>query len=418
MSRKRLDQYGVKEPLVAGDYLIGLDSENTLLGFPMPCKVPADAIGGGTGPAQDRITVNATATVKEGVVYNTLTAAIAYLNTQSVGLDDPWKIKLEGDYIDETEEIVIPLGVSICGEGNNKLNVIVDTNTVSLTAGYADFNKTFQHGFYHLNFIGTIKPSAIPPGEEGTVHSISFNYCTFSGFMDNDGGFGGLEQTIVVFNTCGVFGGSFEKTMTVRSFNCAYTPLRGNIALKGFHTNASIIANDSTINGILLTGEYKNCHIQALLSFAPFTYCFSGDCKFWNCNIETGGELVACDGLESYDTTWANWSGFSNELNVSGENRWLFVGGSLNDFAAIVATPGNDELTTVNTYNVAINQSFTFVRSGALGQGRLYLQGINSLVTTVGTWDVLGREYCLWDDAPDTDSYNFYSAAKIHSLIP
>ena len=112
-----------------------------------------------------------------------------------------------------------------------------------------------------------------------------------------------------------------------------------------------------------------------------------------------------------------------NILQVYSGKFLLFSGGSMNlsDTPIIELLADDGEQSQVNLEGTQCLNSIEIKKtmSGTTGTAYVRFDKILNLdvITIDASVDTVARYNCLWDDAPDTDESNFYSAKKIHELI-
>jgi len=416
MVAKRFDQKGLKEILGASDQILILDYDELIGGFPDVKRILASSIGGSsTSEAKRRVVVNSELSENiEGIAYSTLSDAITFINTQTPSLDDAFIIKLEGDYSPATtENVTLPLGVTICGEGQNRLGrVHFDFEKVSMVD---DLTKAFMYGFKNLYFNATIEPTFDPE----YYNVCGFFNCEYNGTILNTYEMG-TQTTIIAMQGCMISGGNFDKLGQVRLANCNIAPFRANINLsQSFISNSSIVANDSMDYGFYTNSMIsKNCFIQALQPISGFDKCIAGDIALTNCSVESNGDMFRPTNLISTNSSLIRFAEMgSSTLVLDAATEQYFIKGGTSDFTTITLGLDNVEGNVdLRVENVSVATPLVVTRTGTDGDFYVTIIGMHN-ATLTGTMDA-SRVHCLWDDATSGDGNNWYSAGKINSLIP
>ncbi len=442
--RDFFNSLAVKDFPASEDVALLLDSENSSGGFPLLRRVPFNNILSLEKTNTIIVNENAGRNIG-GKLYSNLTAAITCIVSEGCSPTTPWSIMIEGDYNPEAEEVIsLPRGCTIKGTITNVIgaNVTIDPPHISglsenptsvlLTTGLAAI--TFR-GKLSISFKGS-DPDPLGGGAMPYMTGMGISLVTFSPYEIS-----GTGVATMLFNSiyCSILQGDYSGFVFNRHMFNNIASIDGDIIFDGFQLfNSQILGSEivSPTYGItfLNTGtsgiDYfaSNCYFQIFKPASGQTKIIDGKGNFWNCSME-----LAWDGIKASQLYFANCQIHGakeiggveddNTLQVYSDGTLNILGGSLN-----VADDGKIEMLadTGETSYLRINGVSSHNRAGynigvyKTGDGTVEVALTNISVPFLdidASVDTVSRYGCLWDNAPDSDENNFYSAKKIHELI-
>ena len=433
----------VKDFPALEDVALLLDSENSSGGFPLLRRVPFNNILSLEKTNTIIVNENAIRNIG-GKLYSNLSAAITMINsiTPAPSVTNTWNIVVEGDYNPATEEsILLPVGVIISGTGGNTIgaNVTVDSPALSVTSSLMD--KVVATGFNSIIFKGKLNISykGLDPLTGDTqpyLTGLSVKHATFSPSSISGTGVGTM---LFVTTNSDVFRGDYTDFYAWSALSTNIMPLDGHIYIGSFlfiNCNIMSMAEITPDYGLSFVNEgyddrshfASNCCCN--LTKPANSYVFDGDGEFITCTLQ-----IAWDGIKSRGLSFSNCSIIGdqiigtpgvddNTLQVYSDDCIFFHGGTLNVYNGgiieLLADDGEQSQVTLEGTQCLNSIEIKKTMSGTTGKAVIVLENILNLssITIDGSIDNVIRHNCLWDDAPSTDESNFYSAKKIHDLIP
>ena len=439
---QRFDQQGTKatiNPKV--DVILNLDKEDIVGGIPDIKQSPFSLLLS-EGPNMVVVNLDCGGTVT-GNKFQTLTEAIDYIVSEGCSPSTPWSIMIEGDYNPEAEEVIsLPRGCTIKGTITNVIgaNVTIDPPYISVLSE----NPTavlMTTGLTAIAFRGKLSISykGLDPASGDTYPYMTGMFLTLVTFSPSE--ISGTGVTTMLFNSiyCSILQGDYSGFVFNRHMFNNIASIDGDIIFDGFQLfNSQILGSEnvSSTYGItfLNTGTSgisnfaSNCYFQMFKPASGQTKIIDGKGTFWNCSME-----LAWDGIKSRYLSFSNCSIIGNQrignsgvddntLQVYSDGGIFFHGGTLNvhdgGIIELLADDGEQSQVTLDgtpLEGITIKKTM----SGTTGKAVIVLENILNLssITIDGSIDNVIRSNCLWDDAPDTDENNFYSAKKIHELI-
>jgi hypothetical protein len=439
--REFFNSLTVKDFPASEDVALLLDSESSLEGFPLLKRVPFNNIL--SLEKTNTIIVNENAGMNiGGKLYSTLTDAIDYIVSEGCSPTTPWSIMVEGDYNPDAEEAIsLPRGCTIKGTITNVIgaNVTIDPPYISVLSE----NPTavlLTTGFATITFRGKLSISfkGLDPASGDTypyMTGMSLTLVTFSPYEIS-----GTGVTTMLFNSiyCSILQGDYSGFVFNRHMFNNIASIDGDIIFDGFQLfNSQILGSDnvSSTYGItfLNTGtsgiDYfaSNCYFQIFKPASGQTKIIDGKGQFWNCSME-----LAWDGIKASRLYFRNClidgtkkiGGVEddNTLQVNSNGTLSILGGYLNvgDDGKIEMLADMDETPFLEIKGVNTDSGMGYnidVYKTGDGTVRMTLTDISVPFLNIDASITVSRYGCLWDDAPDTDENNFYSAKKIHELI-
>ena len=439
---QRFDQQGTKatiNPKV--DVILNLDKEDIVGGIPDIKQSPFSLLLS-EGPNMVVVNLDCGGTVT-GNKFQTLTEAIDYIVSEGCSPSTPWSIMIEGDYNPEAEEVIsLPRGCTIKGTITNVIgaNVTIDPPYISVLSE----NPTavlMTTGLTAIAFRGKLSISykGLDPASGDTYPYMTGMFLTLVTFSPSE--ISGTGVTTMLFNSiyCSILQGDYSGFVFNRHMFNNIASIDGDIIFDGFQLfNSQILGSEnvSPTYGItfLNTGTSgityfaSNCYFQMFKPASTQTKIIDGDGGFWNCSME-----LAWDGIKASHLYFKNCHingtkeigevGDANTLQVYSNGTLNILGGSLNvnddgkiEMLADMGETSDLRINGVSSHNNAgYNIGVYKTGDGTVG---MTLTDISVPFLDIdASIDTVSRYGCLWDDAPDTDENNFYSAKKIHELI-